>query len=408
MTVDQLSYSATANGDPNPFYDRARKSDVVWDDKMNAWLVLSYGAIREVMRQDKKLVRQPVSDIPDETLHLISGGKRSRGLLHGEDHARHHRWFVHHFSYGVVDQWRETLLRPIAERLLDPMVAGGKLDVLEDYADKFSIRVIAAILGLPWEDDDWIAHCKHLLDRKMAYLDLYFAGVPPEIEKSAVAAVEEMNELILPFVLAAKEREPREDDIVALLWAEGTTIMPDWGLEDMRAWVTDAFFAGTDTTTHALINATYLLATSSSLQDEVRNGDRDTVERFAEEVLRLFPSAHFTRRMANQDFELAGMKIKKDDRMLMLDAAANRDQDRYPCPHAVDLEREGSRDHLAFSVGPRTCSGAALARAEIQEATSTMLARLSNIRLDPAAPEPTLHGFLFRSYQPLHILFDPS
>ena len=50
-------------------------------------------------------------------------------------------------------------------------------------------------------------------------------------------AVAEMNELLLPFVLAAREREQREDDILALLWAEGSSIMPDWGLEDVQAWI---------------------------------------------------------------------------------------------------------------------------------------------------------------------------
>lgn len=406
MTETFGSYAATANSDPYGFYDRARNEGVVWDEQMNVWLVLSYSAIREIMRQDKKLVRQPIADIEDANLHKISGGKRSRGLLHGEDHARHHRWFVHRFSYSVVDEWRETLLRPIVEQLLDQVVPHGRMDVLADFADKFSIRVIAAVLGLPWDDDAWIAHCKHLLDRKMAYLDLLFAEIPEEVEQGALDAVDEMNELILPFILAAKEREPRESDIVALLWKEGETIMPDWGLEDMRAWVTDAFFAGTDTTTHAILNATFLLATSPTLQNEVRDGGSEKIERFAEEVLRLYPSAQFTRRMANEDFEIAGATIRKDDRLLLLDASANRDEVRYTCPHAVDLERESWRDHLAFSVGPRTCSGAALARAELQEAVSGLVTRLTDIRVDASAEEPKLQGFLFRSYQPLHILFE--
>jgi cytochrome P450 len=407
MDVSQ-TYSATKNVDPYAFYARMRPEGVVWDQGVEAWLVVSDGAIREVMRQDKKLVRQPVADIPDETLHAVSGGKRSRGLLHGADHARHHRWFVLHFSHRIVDEWRTSLLRPIANRLLDPVVGSGRLDVHWDYGNKFSIRVMAAVLGLPWQDDNWVDHCKELLDSKLEYLDLYFVGPSPKVERRALEAVREMNELLLPFIMAAQRRTPTEGDLLAELWRDGPSIMPGWGIEDMQAWVSTTFFAGTDTTTHAIQNAAYVLAEDQSRQDAVRVGGRPMVDRLAEEVLRMFPAAHFTRRMANVDFELSGAQIKKNDRVLMLDASANRDEARYVCPNDINLERENWRDHLAFSMGPRACSGAALARAEIQESISVLLDRLPNLRLDQDAATPKLEGFLFRSFQPVCLSFDPQ
>ncbi len=381
---------------------------MIWDAGVNAWLVTSFDALREVMRQDKKLVRHAVSSMNDPGLHTISGGPRSRLMVHGEEHARHHRWFVRRFSYRLVEQWRDTLLRPIADRLLDRVASTGRIDVLGDYSDRYSIRVISAVMGLPWEDDEWIAYCKSLLDRKQRYLDLYTADLPADVERSALDAVTEMNELLLPFVMAAKEREPREDDILALLWAEGPTIMSDWGLEDMQAWIATTFFAGTDTTTHAIQNAIYLLLDDPALQADLRTGDADRIERFAEEVLRAYPSVHFTRRLANEDFELQGVQIKRDDRLLMLDAAANRDPARFACPAAIDIDRDGARGHLAFSIGPRTCAGAALARGEVQESVARLLDRLPNLRLDPDAESPRLSGFLLRSYRPLHAVFDPQ
>ena len=403
------SYQSTLDADPYEFYGRVIEAGgIVWDEALDSWLVARHDLIRWVMRQDKKLVRHPTRDLNDPILHAVGGGPRSRLLLDGADHARHHRFFVQHFTYEIVDGWRETLLRPIADRILDPLVPGGHLDVLADYADKFSIRVIAAFMRLPWEDDAWMDHCKALLDRKQTYLNLYHSGgLTPEIERSALDAVEEMNEMNLPFLLAAKEREPSEDDILALLWAEGETIMPEWGLEDMQAWITTTFFAGTDTTTHAIQNAIYLLARSPELQRTVASDDRETLERFAEEVLRLLPSVHMIRRLANEDFELGGERIRGGDGLFMLDAAANRDPARYGCPAELDLARDGWREHLAFSLGPRTCAGAALARAEIQESAAKFLAKLPNFRLDPAAPEPKLHGFLLRSYRPLKLLYDP-
>ena len=402
------SYRSTIDEDPYGFYERVREAgDVVWDEAVNAWLVTSYPLVREVMRQDKKLVRHTAADIHDDVFHTILGGKRSRLLMHGEEHSRHHRWFVHRFPYSLVDQWRETLLRPILDRILDDIVPRGRVEFLMDVSDRFSVRVIAAVMDLPWEDDDWIQHCKRLLDRKQRYVDVVTIGASEEITRDALEAVEEMNELLIPFLEAAKKREPRPDDIMALLWAEGPTIMPDWGMEDMLAWVATTFFAGTDTTTHAIENALYLMMVAPGVQDELRAGDAETIERYAEEILRLYPSVHFVARFANQDFELSGTQIKKDDSMFMLNAAANRDPARFGCPAQIDLGRDTWREHLAFSVGPRTCAGAALARAEVQEAVSKSLERLPNIRLDPVAEQPSLKGFVLRSYRPLHALFDP-
>jgi cytochrome P450 len=326
--------------------------------------------------------------------------------MNDDGQSRHHRWFVHRFSYSLVDQWRETLLRPILDHLLDSVVSSGKIEFVSDYSDRFSVRVIAAFMGLPYEDDDWIRRCKYLLDCKQQYIDTISLGGDEEVTRTALAAVEEMNELLLPFIHAAKDREPKEDDIMALLWAEGPTIMPEWGLADMQAWVATTFFAGTDTTTHAIQNGLYLLLTVPGLQDDVRASGAESVERFSEEVLRLYPSVHFVRRRASQDFELRGQQIKQGDSLLTLDAGANRDPARFGCPHAVDLTRDGFRDHLAFSLGPRTCAGAALARAEIQESVAKVLERLPNLRLDAGAEPPQLRGFALRSFQPLHALFD--
>src|SRR5260221_10116946 len=111
------------------------------------------------MRQDKKLVRHPAGDSPDKAFRAILGGERSRLLMNDDGQSRHHRWFVHRFSYSLVDQWRVTLLRPILDHLLDPVVGSGKIEFISDYSDRFSVRVIAAFMGLPYEDDEWISRC---------------------------------------------------------------------------------------------------------------------------------------------------------------------------------------------------------------------------------------------------------
>jgi cytochrome P450 len=402
------SYRSTTNQDPYGFYDRVREQgDVVWDEGLNAWLVTSYDAVKEMMRADKVRFRHPYVDLADDALREIEG-VRSRNLMHGEDHARHHRWFIKHFSATVVDAWRPTLIRPVIDRLLDAFADRGSAELIEEFGDRYSIRVIAGVMGMPWEDDAFVDHCKKLLDDKLAYLDAGGHDPDGSITATGVAAAREMNEIVLPFIEAARGREPVPEDIMAVLWHEGTTIMPDWGIVDMTSWVSGTFFAGTDTTTHAIANSSYLLATVPGLQERLRAGGRRAVDRFAEEALRLYGSVHWRFRMANDDTTLAGQPIAKGDLLYALLPSANRDPHRYPDAGEIELDRRSPRDHLTFSFGPRTCAGAQLARAEVQEAVAALVERLPGLRLDPDAEPPSFHGFLMRSYRPLHVLFEPA
>ena len=86
-----------------------------------------------------------------------------------------------------------------------------------------------------------------------------------------------------------------------------------------------------------------------------------------------------------------------------------------PCPvrlpHAVKLDHKKParpQDHLAFSFGPRSCAGAALARAEIQETVKAVLDWFPDLRLadipDPIGPYT---GFALRSYSSVHAQFTP-
>ena len=400
------SFGSTRDEDPYGFYRRVRElGEVVWDERLNAWLVTSYDACKHLLRNDKVLFRHPYADIADDALREIEG-LRSRNLLHGEEHARHHRWFLHHFSTTVVDAWRSTFIGPALDGLIDRFAARGRAELADELAERFSVRVIAAVMGLPWEDDAWIEHCKELLDAKLRYLDAHGRDPDGSLAAAGVGAARELNELVTPFIEAARGREPVPEDIMALLWHEGPSIMEDWGTIDMTSWVSGTFFAATDTTTHATANALYLLLSVPGIQERLRDGGEAAMAGFSEEALRLLGSVHFRPRIANEDTELGGVQIRAGDFLYALLLGANRDPGRYPCPDALDLERRSPRDHLAFSFGPRTCAGSALARVEVKEVVAAVLERLPGLRLDPDAEPPRLGGFLLRSYRPLHVLFE--
>ena len=82
----------------------------------------------------------------------------------------------------------------------------------------------------------------------------------------------------------------------------------------------------------------------------------------AEEVLRFDPPVQQTGRVAHAEVEIGGVTMRRNQWLLTLLAAANRDPDIYPDPNRFDINREAPAEHLAFSGGIHYCLGSPLAR----------------------------------------------
>ena len=399
-------FRASADREPYAYYDRLRESGpLTWDDGMQAWLNTTYAGCRYVSRNEEVLFRHAYLDLGGDTYVELEGGPRNILFLHADDHEGLHRWFMRVLSPNRVEEWRDTLIRPIFDHLVDRFAQRGRVELFHELADKLPVRAIGAIVGLDWRDDELIDFCKLQMDDISLFLEAHSVD-NPEVVEQALAASYRMNELLMPLI---REKESGEgDDVVSSMWAEGRKLLPDWNEIDMRANVRILFFGGADTTTHTLANSLHTLMTQPGLAETVRTGDDRTLQNFCEEMLRLYGAIHFRPRVANEDVVVEGCPVAKDAQIVNVNLAANRDPERYPDPHEVRLDRPAPRDHFAFHYGPRMCVGQALARAEIQEVVRGTLQRLPGLRLDPdAAAPPAFTGFLMRSYRPLHALFDP-
>lgn len=403
--------TSTANSEPFDYFDALRSiGPVVWDESMQAWVVTDYEIAKGVMREDKKLFRHPFADMMTEAMIAIEGGPRARNFQHGDTHSRMHRWILSQFNVRTVETWRAAVIRPVLDELIGRFAADGRVEIMSQLADPFPVRVIAAVMELPWRDDAWIAECKRLMDFKLEYLQHQGQQEDPEIAARTIAAMNDFNDLVRPYVDA--RRDGTGADFISQTWKAGPTLIPDWNETDTLGMVTGMFFAGSDTTMHTISNAFHVLLHEPALIADLRTGGTDQVERFTEEILRLHGAVQFRLRKANEDTSVGGVAVKKDETVLNLHAAANRDGAVWECPHTVKLDRTGPlrpRDHLAFSFGPRTCAGAALARAEIQEAVSSMLRWFPDLRLDDSATasDDDYRGFALRSYAPVAARFTP-
>jgi cytochrome P450 len=170
-------------------------------------------------------------------------------------------------------------------------------------------------------------------------------------------------------------------------------------LDEALHVIEQLIIAGHETTARNLANAIVLLAENPGLEDRLRE-EPGAIERFVEEALRLESAAPNPFRLAKADFELGGVLITAGSPVVLAYAGANRDPAHFPDPHRVDLDREATKPHLTFAMGPHFCIGNALARMEMRVGLEELLAAVRDIRLEGGggretvtyAPTFSLHG----------------
>ena len=399
--IDVESYLDYVDTDPYEYYSRQLQAGPIhWDDGMRAWLVFGYAESRYVATQSD-VFGHPYHDF--KGAEQVQGGTRGILMLQGEEHERMHSFLLSHFSPATVRRYRDTLIRPLVERRLHAIDGRLRLDLAAEFAAKLPSDVIAALLGLDWHDEELLAKCRAWNHSIFRWSETF--GENEAVLEESLLAAAELEKVLMP-VIRARRNDP-QDDLISVLWKLGPGIISPWGEAEVLAQCRVLFFAGSDTTAHFLRNSFYVLATHPELQEELRD-DEERIARFADEVLRYYSPVHFRVRVALQDTEIAGVRIKAGDRIHPMNAAADRDPRHYPDPNKIDIDRRPLRDHLAFHVGPRFCVGAALARAEGLECILRLLDRVRDFGLDVAAEPPRYLGHMPRSHRPINVVMRAS
>jgi cytochrome P450 len=191
-------------------------------------------------------------------------------------------------------------------------------------------------------------------------------------------------------LIQRRASEPGDDLVSALVAEQSRSITP----AELSALVRLLLIAGFETTVNAIGNGMrWLLADREQWELLVAEPDRGSA--VAEEVLRFDPAVQQTARVAHQPVQLGDMLVAKNQLVITLLAAANRDPEVYPEPNHFDITRESPVEHLAFSGGIHYCLGSPLARLELSQAFRALAERFPRIRqVGPITMRPgtTLRG----------------
>ena len=309
----------------------------------------------------------------------------------------------------------EEFIWRLTDRQLDEILPRGTAEIMADYAQPYTLLVIADLLGVPEEDHAMLlgrrtGNRMMLGERKSA--DEAKGGSERHGDGDRTAGHNTLEIFYDYFSARVEERrqQPRGDVLTGMaqaLFPDGTVPEP---IEVARI-ASNLFAAGQETTVRLIGTALRRIGDEPETQAQLR-ANRDLVPRFIEETLRTEGPILGEYRLAVKTTELGGVHIPAGTPIFLANGAANRDPRQFECPAEFRVSRENVRRHIAFGHGIHTCPGAPLARSEARITVERLLDRTTDIRINEEVHGPAgsrrydyMKTSMFRGLISLHLDF---
>jgi cytochrome P450 len=307
--------------------------------------------------------------------------RRSILAMEGDEHARLRRLVAPAFTPASTDRLR-PFMREVVSGLVDAVAGQGRCEFVSDICEPYPIPIICELLGAPKEDwklfSAWATDIFRIFNQDLATDLPAIERASGELESYVLAMIEE------------RRRHPTDDLLSTLIAIEEEG---DRLSSDELVMLTEAvLMAGTDTTRNQLGCSVALL---SEYPDQwALLADRpELAPRAVEETMRYLGAVRGTIRVASEDIEYRDVLFPAGTIVSITLAGANMDPDVFAAPDTFDITCERDALQMTFGSGIHFCMGAALARAELQEALPLLARRLPDLGRDgPVQWKPSTFG----------------
>lgn len=387
---------------PYPAYRAMReKAPLFWHEATQSWIISRYADVERVFK-DK--ASQFTTDNYDWQIEPVHG--KTILQLSGREHSVRRALVAPAFRGSDLQEKFLPVIERNSRELIDAFRHTGSVDLVEGYATRFPVNVIADMLGLDKADHarfhGWYTTVIAFLGNLSGDAEVAAAG-----ERTRV----EFAEYMIPII--QERRENLGDDLLSALCAaevDGVR-MSD---EDIKAFCSLLLAAGGETTDKAIASIFANLLMNPEQLAAVRQ-DRTLIARAFAETLRHTPPVHMIMRQSATEVEVSGGIIPAGATVTCLIGSANRDEQRYREPDRFDIFRDdlttttafsAAADHLSFALGRHFCVGALLAKAEVETGVGQLLDAMPDVRLADGF-DPVEQGVFTRGPQSLPVVFTP-
>ena len=275
----------------------------------------------------------------------------------------------------------EERIRSLIRGILDDAIERERVDFVADVSAELPMRVFAEMLGAPPADHRYLVE---LGDKLLGQDDPEYA-IDPEVVKAnrhlpfSNPAALEMFEYGRKLA-EERRRAPREDIVTKLVEAEidGRPLTQ----QEYDVYFLLLAVAGNETTRHSISHGVLALLEHPDQLERLREPDHDRLfHHAAGELLRWATPVHHFRRTATRETELGGRRIAEDDKVVTWFISGNFDDEAFDDPYRFDVGRHPNRQMTFGPGGPHFCTGAHLARLEIQIVFEELVERVGELEL---------------------------
>jgi cytochrome P450 len=376
-SYDFLAPSEIANPYPS-LRQLQEQTAVFWSERLRAWVVTRYADVRAAFRNPalnsdrvgpvykRRLARD--NNTVDRDVHDVL----SKFLVFTDppNHTRLRKLVEYAFRPRAIARM-DTIVQGLVEELLDDIGGKSDIDFIHQFADPLPVRFIAGMFGVDrkhhadmagWSDD---------------IVGLLFGALDADDRHMrAAAGLTAFSDLIRDLI--AERRIHRGDDVLSDLVAaqDHDDVLSD---DEIIATCILLLFAGHETTRNLLANGVRnLLQTPGAWQ---QLGEKpDSAAAAVEEILRFDGPIKSMWRLAGADTVLGETHVASGQRVLLVQAAANRDPRRFDDPNTFNIARNPNF-HVGFGYAAHYCMGAAVARLEGQLALKSLAKRFPQLSL---------------------------
>ncbi|MCV7355023.1 cytochrome P450 [Mycolicibacterium fluoranthenivorans] len=317
------------------------------------WVVTKHKDVKEVSRRSdvfSSLEKTALPRYKDGTVQAqIDTGKFVLLNMDAPHHTHLRKIVSRAFTPRAVEQLRADLAER-ARQIVAAAAAEGKGDFVEQVSCELPLHAIAGLMGVPQEDRMKLFHWSNQM---VGDMDPEFAN------NDAISA---SVELITYGMQMAAERSanPGEDLVTKLVQADvdGHKLSDD----EFGFFVILLAVAGNETTRNSITQG---MMAFTDFPDQWELFKRDRPGTAADEIVRWATPVTSFQRTALVDTELAGVPIKKGQRVVMFYRSANFDEEVFEEPLRFNILRDPN-PHVGFGgTGAHFCIGANLARMTI-------------------------------------------
>ncbi|GAA1593650.1 cytochrome P450 [Kribbella sancticallisti] len=364
--------------DPSPTFEELRENRPVARVRTLAgaevWLVTRYDDVKLVLA-DPRFSRAAVVKQGAPRVALAKPMPNSLTTTDPPEHTRLRKLVSSTFAHRRIERTRPWVADLSAKLADDVAAAGDGADLRELVALPLPIQVICQLLGVPYGDREQFREWTELgYSMRMAEKD--------RVEQAMTELTAYIDALVTRKL--ANTAAPAEDLLDELVRAreEGDRLSHD----ELISFGVNLLVAGHETSANQISSC---VATLLRRPDNWAKlvADHSLVPSAIEELLRFNRFSEVGQlRVATEDIELHGVRIKAGEGVMAALNSANRDPREYENPDDLRLDRKDNK-HLSFGFGPHFCLGAQLARIELQESLLALLRRFPQMSLAKPAEE---------------------